>query len=661
MASFAPMHRDDDVRPLVGAIRSAVLGLSVLFAVVELGRIWMLEPVDDRVVAAVAVALFLPLHLRHLHTGLAGRRPRGASWTFAVMAVVHVASLVLVGPAWSLMLTALATSALVLLPWSAAVVTAVACALGPVVAHAADPAVLDGFGVAVEDLVVTVVVRCGLLFSLVWLVGTTRELARSRVVLAAVRARQERLRLEDGVRSALGGRARAMGELGRRAGSALREPGPSAALVSLDRLVAIARETLAEVRRVLGATCPDPGPAAPAADAAVVTRARAAWMPFAVVHVLVLVPLLLLVALRVIGPSASDVEGTSDALGWAPGIGAGPDLVIGGWVVVAALHLGLAVEIAAGRTPRAGAARAGLLVAAAVILLPFVGPAWGAALSCAGAAVALVVADRRACPAMAVMAIAFAAFDTLVVAALPGSIAAGEVAWAVSSALATSGLTMAGLFASTRLVAVAGELAATREAVAVEAAAAERRRLARDLHDVLGQDLTAIALKADLARRLLPGDRAGADRELREVVALADAQVGELRAVAREERPIALDAELDRSVALLRRTGATVDVRREGAPDDPVARETLAWAAREATTNVLRHARPARCALRYGARDGVAWFELVNDGASPCRASRSGLDGLAVRAAAAGGRLRAEPLDAGRFRLRVDVPCRVPA
>ena len=77
------------------------------------------------------------------------------------------------------------------------------------------------------------------------------------------------------------------------------------------------------------------------------------------------------------------------------------------------------------------------------------------------------------------------------------------VAWFVLYTFAIGALATTALIASVRFVAVVAELDRTRDALAFEAANAERRRLSSDVHDVLGHSLTAISLKADLARRLL--------------------------------------------------------------------------------------------------------------------------------------------------------------
>jgi signal transduction histidine kinase len=77
------------------------------------------------------------------------------------------------------------------------------------------------------------------------------------------------------------------------------------------------------------------------------------------------------------------------------------------------------------------------------------------------------------------------------------------------------------LIAVRRLMELVWELEATRDQVAALAVSDERLRLARDLHDLLGRNLSVIALKSELARKLLGRDPAAAEREVRDVETVA--------------------------------------------------------------------------------------------------------------------------------------------
>jgi two-component system, NarL family, sensor histidine kinase DesK len=177
------------------------------------------------------------------------------------------------------------------------------------------------------------------------------------------------------------------------------------------------------------------------------------------------------------------------------------------------------------------------------------------------------------------------------------------------------------------------ELDRGRTAQAALAVAEERLRFSRDVHDVLGRRLSAIAVQSELAATLVErGDERAAARAL-EVRASAHDALREARELARGYRPVDLAQELHGAASLLRSAGidATVDVT--GLPER--WHEPAAWVVREAVTNVLRHS---------GATTVEVWYEdgallVRNDGAS----RPSGGDGTGL----AGVRARLAPLGAG--------------
>jgi two-component system sensor histidine kinase DesK len=182
---------------------------------------------------------------------------------------------------------------------------------------------------------------------------------------------------------------------------------------------------------------------------------------------------------------------------------------------------------------------------------------------------------------------------------------------------------------------------------------------------VLGQSLTALSLKADLARRLVHRDRARAAAELDGLLRLAVAQEAEVDAITRGARTVELAAEVRAAVGLLEAAGARVEweLRLDGL--DGPTRTLLAWVVREGATNIVRHARPHRCTLRAGidADRGAVVLELTNDGlgAPPEGPGGTGLRGLAGRLAVVGRRAGGPGEPDGTFRLRAELPALVPA
>lgn len=232
----------------------------------------------------------------------------------------------------------------------------------------------------------------------------------------------------------------------------------------------------------------------------------------------------------------------------------------------------------------------------------------------------------------------------------------------------------AALYGSAWLVRVLDDLSAARTELAELAVGRERLRVSRDLHDLLGQTLSAVSLKGDLALRLLPTDTAAAGAEIASLTGVARDALRDVRAVARDEHGVSLAAELDAAVTLLSAAGIVteVDVELPELSDLPrPVEEVLAWAVREGATNALRHSGAARWTAVAGTAGhaGAVTLEIVNDGVAE-RGARgdgahgdgtgTGLPGLVERARGVAGTVTAGPVDGGRFRLRVEVPREAP-
>ena len=230
----------------------------------------------------------------------------------------------------------------------------------------------------------------------------------------------------------------------------------------------------------------------------------------------------------------------------------------------------------------------------------------------------------------------------------------------------------AALYGSAWLVRVLDDLSAARTELAELAVGRERLRVSRDLHDLLGQTLSAVSLKGDLALRLLPTDTAAAGAEIASLTGVARDVLRDVRAVARDEHGVALVAELDAAVALLGAAGIVTDVDVE-LPEIPrPVEEVLAWAVREGATNTLRHSTARRWTVtgRAAAGGGPLSLEIVNDGVAPPTPSPpvssstgdsgTGLSGLVERARGVAGTATAGPTGDGGFRLRVEVPGEAP-
>ncbi|MBN6037582.1 sensor histidine kinase [Amycolatopsis sp. 195334CR] len=206
------------------------------------------------------------------------------------------------------------------------------------------------------------------------------------------------------------------------------------------------------------------------------------------------------------------------------------------------------------------------------------------------------------------------------------------------------------MFFMGRLSRLVRQLRAAQEEIAALAVGAERERLARDLHDLLGHSITTIAVKAGLARRMLETahDEASAIEEIRSIEGLARSTLADVRATVTEYREVSLPAELAGAREALRAAEIRADL--PSAVDDvrPELRGVFGYVVREAVTNVIRHsgARVVRVSL------GADWIEITDDGVNPPGAQGNGLRGLGERLTAAGGSIHAAPAPGGGFRVR---------
>ncbi|MFQ1001248.1 sensor histidine kinase [Modestobacter sp. SSW1-42] len=190
------------------------------------------------------------------------------------------------------------------------------------------------------------------------------------------------------------------------------------------------------------------------------------------------------------------------------------------------------------------------------------------------------------------------------------------------------------------------------------AVAEERLRFARDLHDVMGRNLSAIAVKGQLAGELVRRSRPEAADEVADIHRIAEESLRQVREVVRGYRSTDLTSELAGARSVLRAAGVACTVQGEdaaGALPEPV-QVALGWVVREAVTNVLRHSAAGECAIALTRGDGEVGLTVTNDGVPGEPAGvGSGLAGLRERLAAGGGTLDAVR-DGDRFRLTATLP-----
>ncbi len=197
-----------------------------------------------------------------------------------------------------------------------------------------------------------------------------------------------------------------------------------------------------------------------------------------------------------------------------------------------------------------------------------------------------------------------------------------------------------------------------REEVQRLAAVAERERIARDLHDILGHTLSLVVLKSELAAKLAPRDAAHAAREMRDVEEVSRKALRQVREAIRGYRATLPD-EVAQSHTLLDAAGIHAEFHTEPAELDRAVEEALALALREAVTNVVRHSRALSCRVTLRTSGGWCVLEVEDDGRGGDAPEGSGLRGMRERVAALDGTvLRARGADGRGTRLEVRVPAR---
>ena len=242
------------------------------------------------------------------------------------------------------------------------------------------------------------------------------------------------------------------------------------------------------------------------------------------------------------------------------------------------------------------------------------------------------------------------ALALLVLAGLLFGIAGG------SAISVVAGLLFAGAFLFTGRVSmwvfgIVTELDDARQAQAELAVANERLRFSRDVHDVLGRQLSTIAVQAELAATLAArGDERAAERML-EVRGVAHEALREARELARGYRSTDFVKELDGARSLLRSAGIEVRLSVDTMPR--AWHEAAAWVVRESVTNILRHSSASVVEIAYA--DGQ--LRVENDGAQPDGAADgSGLRGLRERLLPLGASLVAHPDGGDRWAVVAQLP-----
>lgn len=186
------------------------------------------------------------------------------------------------------------------------------------------------------------------------------------------------------------------------------------------------------------------------------------------------------------------------------------------------------------------------------------------------------------------------------------------------------------------------DLRLSMEEVRRLAASAERERIGRDLHDLLGHTLSMVALKSELAGRLIERDPSAAHREMADVARVAREALSQVRSAVSGIRAAALAAELASARLLLEAAGVQMEYWHDPQALPADVETCLALVLREAVTNIQRHARANRVEVTVIAGAERVVMRVRDDGRGGVNERGNGLTGMRERIEARSGMLAIE-------------------
>jgi two-component system sensor histidine kinase DesK len=302
----------------------------------------------------------------------------------------------------------------------------------------------------------------------------------------------------------------------------------------------------------------------------------------------------------------------------------------------------------------------GMLGILALVFSLAYGPAW-LWLFIGVSAIAGLLFPMRAAFAAIVLLTLLPLFLTL---KMYGGMAGVDWWWLIALMLLVRGLGL-DMIGVARMGTAIRELHAARRELARLAVIEERDRLSRDLHDLLGQTLSMITLKSELAGCLVKEEPERCAQELAEIERVSRQMLREVRKTVAGYRQPTLANELDGARQLLEAAGVEYAVEQTTGNLPPTLDTILAWMIREGVTNVIRHSRARQCLIRLTSNQEMAEGMILNDGElqegqQDKRTSLgNGLSGLRERVATLGGTIEAGLLDRSgkmHFRLWVAIP-----
>lgn len=204
-----------------------------------------------------------------------------------------------------------------------------------------------------------------------------------------------------------------------------------------------------------------------------------------------------------------------------------------------------------------------------------------------------------------------------------------------------------------------GQLEHAKERISELIILEERQRIARDLHDTLGQKLSLIGLKSDLAGKLVSRDPKAAEKELHDIRQTASTALKEVRELVADMRAMKLEDELIRIQQILK--AAEMDFTVVGDPSftniPTIVENVLSMCLKEAVTNVVKHSYGTSCSVLFEQMPNEFVITVEDNGIGITRGGETspgnGLKGMRERLEFINGSLRVEGGEGTKLSIRV--------
>ena len=189
------------------------------------------------------------------------------------------------------------------------------------------------------------------------------------------------------------------------------------------------------------------------------------------------------------------------------------------------------------------------------------------------------------------------------------------------------------------------KLSLAQEEIEQLATVAERERIARDLHDLLGHTLSIITLKSELAGKLIDTDNQKAKQEIKDVEEISRKTLKEVRVAISGYRSRGLVAEIANTKLILSSANINFDYDVDLNLLSPLQEANLSLILREAVTNIVRHSKANKARLKILEKEKNILFEISDNGIGIIAKEGNGLKGIKERIEALGGNVEIQPKD----------------